>query len=114
MVRMVKKLYDNGVQIVAGTDLGSGYALHRELEIYNQAGIPAAEVLRIATLEAAQVMHLDRDFGSVSPGKFADLILVNGDPTANISDIRRIDVVIKNGATFRPAELYPAYGIRAQ
>jgi imidazolonepropionase-like amidohydrolase len=114
MVRMVKKLYDSGVQIVAGTDLGSGYALHRELEIYNQAGIPAAEVLRIATLEAAQVMHLDRDFGSVSPGKFADLILVNGDPTANISDIRRIDVVIKNGATFRPAELYPAYGIRAQ
>jgi imidazolonepropionase-like amidohydrolase len=114
MVRMVKKLYDNGVQIVAGTDLGSGYALHRELEIYNQAGIPAAEVLRIATLEAAQVMHLDRDFGSVSPGKFADLILVNGDPTVNISDIRRIDVVIKNGATFRPAELYPAYGIRAQ
>ncbi len=114
MVRMVKKLYDSGVQIVAGTDQGSGYALHRELEIYNQAGIPASEVLRIATLEAAQVMHLDRDFGSVSPGKFADLILVNGDPTANISDIRRIDVVIKNGATFRPSELYPAYGIRAQ
>src|SRR5262249_45039395 len=43
MVHMVKKLYDNGVQIVAGTDQGSGYALHRELEIYNQAGIPAAE-----------------------------------------------------------------------
>lgn len=114
MVRMVKKLYDSGVQIVAGTDQESGYALHRELEIYNQAGIPASEVLRIATLEAAQVMHLDQDFGSVSPGKFADLILVNGDPTANISDIRRIDVVIKNGATLRPSELYPAYGIRSQ
>jgi hypothetical protein len=114
MVRMVKKLYDNGVQIVAGTDLGSGYALHRELEIYNQAGIPAPEVLRIATIEAAQVMHLDRDFGSVTPGKFADMILVNGDPTKNISDIRRIDVVIKNGAILRPSELYPAFGIRAQ
>jgi imidazolonepropionase-like amidohydrolase len=114
MLRMVKKLYDSGVQIVAGTDMGSGYALHRELEIYNQAGISASEVLRIATLEAAQVMRMDRDFGSVSPGKFADMILVNGDPTANISDIRRIDVVIKNGVIFRPAELYPAFGIRAR
>ena len=40
-VRMVKKLYDNGITVVAGTDLGKGYSLHRELEIYNQAGIPA-------------------------------------------------------------------------
>jgi hypothetical protein len=114
MMRMVKKLHDSGIQIVAGTDEGSGYALHRELEIYNQAGIPAAEVLRIATLEAAQVMHMDHDFGSVTPGKFADMILVNGDPTANISDVRRIEVVIKNGAVYRPAELYPAFGIRAR
>jgi imidazolonepropionase-like amidohydrolase len=113
MLRMVKKLYDSGVQIVAGTDMGSGYALERELEIYNQAGIPAAEVLRMATLEAAEVMRLDRDLGSVSPGKFADLILVNGDPTANIGDIRRIDMVIANGAIYRPSELYPAFGIRA-
>ena len=42
-VRMVKKLYDNGITIVAGTDRGSGYALHREVEIYNQAGIPAPQ-----------------------------------------------------------------------
>jgi cytosine/adenosine deaminase-related metal-dependent hydrolase len=114
MMRMVKKLYDSGVQIVAGTDLTNGYGLHRELEIYNQAGIPASEVLRIATLGAAQVMHMDKDLGSVSPGKFADMILVNGDPAANISDIRHIEVVIKNGAIFRPAELYPEFGIRGQ
>jgi hypothetical protein len=114
MVRMVKKLHDSGVQIVAGTDLTNGYGLHRELEIYNQAGIPAPEVLRIATLGAAQVMRMDRDFGSVSPGKFADMILVNGNPVANISDIRHIEMVIKNGAIFRPAELYPEFGIRGQ
>ena len=53
MVRMVKKLYDNGIQIVAGTDAGNGYAFDRELEIYNEAGIPAGEVLRMATIEAA-------------------------------------------------------------
>lgn len=113
MVRMLKKLYDSGIQIVAGTDAGSGYAFGRELEIYVQAGIPAPEVLRMATLEAATVMHLDKDFGSITPGKYADLILVDGDPTHNISDIRKVDTVVKNGAIFRPLEMYPAFGIRA-
>jgi Amidohydrolase family len=114
MVRMVKKLYDNGIQIVAGTDQESGYAFHRELEIYVQAGIPAPEVLRMATLEAPTVMHMEKDFGSITPGKFADLILVDGDPTTNISDIRRIDLVVKNGEMYRPAEMYPAFGIRPE
>jgi imidazolonepropionase-like amidohydrolase len=114
MVRMVKKLYDSGIQIVAGTDESNGYALDRELEIYAEAGIPAPEVLRIATIEAAQVMHLDKDLGSVSPGKYADMILVNGDPTKQMSDIRHVDTVIKNGMVYKPAELYPAFGIRPE
>jgi len=114
MVRMVKRLYDSGIQIVAGTDESDGYALDRELEIYAEAGIPAPEVLRIATIEAAQVMHLDRDSGSVTPGKYADMILVNGDPTKQISDIRHVDTVIKNGVVYKPAELYPAFGIRPE
>ncbi|MGA9566299.1 MAG: amidohydrolase family protein [Candidatus Korobacteraceae bacterium] len=112
-VRMVKKLYDNGITIVAGTDLGKGYSLHRELEIYNQAGIPAPEVLRMATLTAAKIMKRDSELGSIAPGKLADLILVNGDPTADISDIRKIDTVIKGGAVMYPSELYPAMGVAA-
>jgi imidazolonepropionase-like amidohydrolase len=111
-VRMVKKLYDSGITEVAGTDLGKGYSLHRELEIYNAAGIPAPELLRMATLTAAKVMKLDSERGSITPGKLADMILVNGDPTANISDIRKIDVVVKGGAVMYPDELYPAMGIR--
>ena len=114
MVRMLKKLYDSGVQIVAGTDAGSGYAFDRELEIYNEAGIPATEVLRMATLEAATIMHKDRDFGSITAGKYADMILVNGDPTKKISDIRHVDAVIKNGNVYRPSEMYPAFGIRPE
>jgi imidazolonepropionase-like amidohydrolase len=113
-VRMVKKLYDNQITIVAGTDLGKGYSLHRELEIYNQAGIPAPEVLQMATLTASRIMKRDAELGSISPGKLADLILVNGDPVANISDIRKIDTVVKGGAVMYPAELYPAMGIRAR
>jgi len=112
-LRMVKKLYDNGITIVAGTDLGKGYSLHRELEIYNQAGIPAPEVLRMATLTAAQVMKREGDLGSVAPGKLADMILVNGNPTVNISDIRKIDTVIKGGAVMVPEEMYPAMGVSA-
>jgi imidazolonepropionase-like amidohydrolase len=114
MVRMVKRLYDSGIQLVAGTDAGGGYAFDRELEIYNEAGIPANEVLRMATLEAATIMHKDKELGSITPGKFADMILVSGDPTNNISDIRHVDVVIKNGDVYRPAEMYPAFGIRAE
>ena len=101
-VRMLKKLYDNGITVVAGTDLGKGYSLHRELEIYNQAGIPAPEVLRMATLTAAQIMKRDGEVGSIAQGKLADMILVNGDPTANISDIRKIDTVIKGGTVMYP------------
>jgi hypothetical protein len=114
MVRMLRKLYDSGVQIVAGTDDGRGYAFDRELEIYNEAGIPPPKVLSIATIEAAMVMHKDRDFGSIAPGKYADMILVNGDPTKQISDIRHVDTVIKNGDVYRPSEMYPAFGIRPE
>lgn len=114
MVRMVKKLYDNDITVVAGTDMGMGYSLHRELEIYNQAGIPAPEVLRMATYTAAKLMKKDSELGSIAPGKLADLILINGDPSTNISDIRKIDTVIKGGAVMYPAELYPAMGIKAQ
>jgi imidazolonepropionase-like amidohydrolase len=114
MLRMLKKLYDSGVQIVAGTDEGGGYPIHRELELYTEAGLPPAAVLRLATLGAAKVMHKDRELGSIAAGKFADMILVNGDPTVHISDLRRVDLVIKNGDLYRPSEMYPAFGIRAQ
>ena len=58
-------------------------------------------------------MHLDKDFGSVTPGKYADMILVNGNPTKQISDVRHVDT-IKNGVVYRPADLYQAFGIRPE
>jgi imidazolonepropionase-like amidohydrolase len=112
MMRMVKTMYDAGVPIVAGTDAGPvGFALHRELELYVEAGIPAPAVLRIATLGAARVMHHDDDRGSVAVGKLADLVLVDGDPTTRISDIRRTSLVVKNGIVYMPDEIYRALGI---
>jgi hypothetical protein len=113
MVRMLKKLYDGGVQIVAGTDEGNGYALHRELEIYNEAGIPAEKILQMATIEAATLMKREKELGSITPGKYADIVLVNGDPIRHIQDVRKIETVIQSGNVLRPAELYPAMGISA-
>src|SRR5262249_32613945 len=112
MLDMAKALYDSGVPIVAGTDSLAGFTLHRELEVYEKAGIPAAKVLQIATLGAARVVKRDSDLGSIAPGKLADMVLVEGDPSTHISDIRRVRTVIKNGIMYQTAELDHALGIR--
>jgi imidazolonepropionase-like amidohydrolase len=112
LLRMIKMLYDAGVPLVAGTDATPGFALHRELELYAEAGIPANEVLRIATIGAARVMKRDGELGSVAPGKLADLILVEGDPARRVSDIRRVSLVVKDGVVYEPAALYRSIGVR--
>ncbi len=112
LLRMVKLLYDTGVPIVAGTDSMPGFALHRELELYADAGIPPKDVLRIATLGAARVMKRDSELGSVAPGKLADLIVVDGNPAKRIGDIRRVSLVIKDGNVYEPAALYKSIGVR--
>ncbi|HYU30736.1 MAG TPA: amidohydrolase family protein [Thermoanaerobaculia bacterium] len=109
---LVRTFHDAGVTIVAGTDAIAGFALHRELELYAQAGIPPAEVLRMDTLGAARVMKRDTELGSVEPGKLADLILIDGDPLARISDVRRVALTIKDGTVFDPAAVYATLGVK--
>jgi len=111
-LRMTKLLYDSGIPIVAGTDGLPGFTLHRELELYAQAGISPPEVLRIATLGAARVAHKDKELGSITPGKLADLVLIDGDPAKRISDVRRTALVMKDGALYEPAALYKALGVK--
>jgi imidazolonepropionase-like amidohydrolase len=112
MLEMVRRVYDAGIPVVAGTDALAGFMLHRELELYVEAGIPSEEVLRIATLQAATVAnHADR-LGSIEPGKLADLILVDGDPISDISDIRNVVLTVKGGVLYKPEELYPLVGVK--
>ena len=112
MVEFVGLLHRQGVPLVAGTDAKAGFTLHRELELYVKAGIPAAEVLRIATWNGAKYTRtLDR-VGSIAPGKLADLILVEGDLTKDISAIRSINLVMKDGVVYYPSEIYEAVGIK--
>ena len=112
MLDLIALLHRSGVTVVAGTDSMQGFALHRELELYAQAGIPNADVLRIATLVPAQILKRDRDLGTVEQGKLADFILVDGDPLANISDIRKVSLVVKDGLVYRPEELYRELGVQ--
>ena len=110
---LVGMMYKAGVRVVAGTDAFPGISYHRELEVYAEAGIPNAEVLRIATLGAAQVMKRDRELGTIAAGKLADLILVDGDPLQRMSDIRKVTLVVKAGAVYDPARLYESIGVKA-
>lgn len=112
MLRMTKAIYDAGIRIVAGTDALAGFSLHRELELYAQAGIPAAQVLQLDTLGAARIMKRDNELGEIVPGKLADVILVDGDPSVHISDIRRVTTVVKDGVVYEDAALYEAIGVK--
>lgn len=111
LLAIVRSLHDAGIPLVAGTDGLPGFSYPRELELYAQAGIPTADVLRIATLGAARVMGMERDFGTVEAGKTADLLLIDGDPLARISDVRRIDLVIRGGRVYDHAALVQAMGM---
>jgi len=111
MLRLLKALYDAGITIVPGTDNLAGYMLHHELELYVQAGIPAAEVLRMATLTPALVMGANKDRGAIAAGKLADMVLIDGDPTQNIRDTNNVATVIKGGKVYDPAAIEKALGI---
>lgn len=112
MIDFVGVLYRSGVRIVPGTDNLAGLTLPRELELYVAAGIPPKDVLRIATIESAKVMKRDADYGRVAPGYVADLILVDGDPTINIGDIRKVRTVIRGDRRFDAAALYKSVQIQ--
>lgn len=112
LLGIVKQLHDNGITIVPGTDSMAGFGLHTELENYVRAGISAADVLQIATLTSAKVCGAEERLGSIEEGKLADLILVDGDPTKNISEIRKIELTIKDGKLYDPEKLYGAIGVK--
>lgn len=109
MVALLGKMHKAGVPIVAGTD-GSGIELVHELEIYNQAGISNADALAAATIVPATLVGQDKKTGSIKVGKVADLVLVDGDPSVRIADLRQTRVVMLGGKLLDADALRKAAG----
>jgi imidazolonepropionase-like amidohydrolase len=112
---VIGALHRAGVPIVPGSDTGLvGSGLHREIELYVQAGMTPLEAIRSATIVSARAMGLDRDVGTVEAGKRADLILVDGDPLADVRVLRRVTRVVANGRLYDAAVLWRSVGFRPQ
>jgi imidazolonepropionase-like amidohydrolase len=110
---IIKALHDGGIPIVAGTDKGvPGVSVAREIELYVEAGLSPLEAIRAATAVPAQVMGLAADSGTIAPGLRADLIVVDGNPLARISDIRNVRLVAVDGRLYDAAPLWAAGGFR--
>jgi imidazolonepropionase-like amidohydrolase len=110
MVELVGRLHQAGVRIVAGTD-GYGLELVRELELYQQAGLTNAESLQTATIVPARMTGMDGRVGSIAPGKTADIILVDGDVSKDLTNLRHVETVFLDGYRLDGAALRQASGL---
>ena len=110
MVGLVDRLHKAGVRIVAGTD-GYGLELVRELELYQQAGLTNAEALQTATIVPARMVGMDDRTGSIAEGKTADIILVDGDVSKDIRNLRHVNTVFLDGYRLDGAALRQASGL---
>ena len=111
MVEFVGIMYKAGVPIVAGTDDIPGFTLHSELALLVKAGLTPAQALQVATRNGARYTRTSNDRGSIAAGKLADLVLVDGDPTKDIADLRKVSAVITRGYVIYPQEIDAALGI---
>ena len=109
MKTLLAAMHRANVPIVAGTD-GFGLELVRELEIYLEAGLTAADAIAAATITPARLLKLEAQTGSITVGKTADLVLVDGDPSKRISDLRNTRVVMMDGRVMDADALRNAAG----
>ena len=94
----LRQIHAAGGILALGTDQTNGPAVHREMELLAAAGIPALDVIRIATLNGAGFLGKEQQLGSVEEGKLADMVLLNADPSQDINNAKNIHMVIKNGS----------------
>ena len=96
--KITEAAYSAGVTISAGTDTAAvSGALQRELERLVECGLPPLDAVRAATLNNAKALGIDSDYGTVEPGKVADLLVVDGDPETDISAISNVHIVMQDG-----------------
>jgi imidazolonepropionase-like amidohydrolase len=110
--QLIQRLHRAGVLLTAGTDTGvtvpwmvPGVSFHVDLQLLQAAGIPAADVLRIGTSNAARALGVADRLGTIQDGKFADLVVLSDNPLADIANTRRIVSVMKGGEIYTPETL---------
>ena len=106
-------LHRLGVTLLVGTDapepfVPPGFSLHQELEMYVEAGISPVDALQAATMNNAAILGQEKNLGSIEPGKLADLVILNADPTNEIKNTREIYRVVRSGIVCNPAEVLKA------
>jgi imidazolonepropionase-like amidohydrolase len=109
----LRTLHAAGIPIVAGTDQTiPGYSLHRELEIYVDAGFTPLEALQSATIVAARALGMESESGSLQKGKRGDVILLDADPLADIHNTRKVFRTIAAGTVYTPGPLWQSVGFQ--
>ena len=100
-VESVKKSYEKGIPIALGTDAGTPFNYHNntayEMELLARLNIPNMDILKMATINSARCVGVEKDYGSIEVGKQADLVCLNENPLENISNVRKINRVIQSG-----------------
>lgn len=101
LMKTIARLQAAGVTLLAGTDIAGdrvpGFSLHAELDTLSQAGLTPLQVLQSATLNPAVVMRRTAEYGTVEPGKVADLVLLDADPSRSVEALHRISAVVLHG-----------------
>jgi imidazolonepropionase-like amidohydrolase len=97
------RAFANGVKVAMGTDAAVyPHGLNaRELAVYVKLGMSPADAIRTATVNAAELLGWSDRVGAIEPGKYADLIAVDGDPLADISTLQRVKFVMKGGIVYK-------------
>jgi hypothetical protein len=108
--KLLKAIHDSGAMIIAGSDTPEwfhvyGWGLHRELQAYIEAGLRPYDALRTATVNPAKFLQATADWGTIEPGKRADLVLLAANPLEDIRNTTRIDAVVYGGRVIERAEL---------
>jgi imidazolonepropionase-like amidohydrolase len=108
---LIKRMHDAGIPFLAGTDAPAGYdlvpgaSLHRELQLFVRAGLTPLQALQTATLNPARYFGRTAEWGTIAPGKVADLVLLARNPLIDIANTRSIVAVVADGRYFAPREL---------
>jgi imidazolonepropionase-like amidohydrolase len=111
-LKTIAAFFEAGGTITMGTDHVSdgtylpGFGAHRELDAFSRAGVPNADVLKIGTINGAKALRIDENFGSLTQGKFADLLVVTGNPVENIRNTRNVQHVMRAGKLHNPKDLF--------